>query len=263
MTDIEMIQELRKRGTTNGVVLGYHSGTMDIIADRFEELVNRNKELSEDYIIQKGLLDTYAASARSVKLNLKEFCEDDVPYPKMISDASRLASEMISHLNSRLDSSASSSAITVKAFLDLIFDTSCNRIHVYSKRTGQFITNILNYDKNSIRSIPAEILSMEIVEMDIDSSIYLYVKDTRIPVGRIDYLSFKGEVKERIEYYNVEKFIKDVKDNNFYGVPMVIVLYKDKNGNTPPKDFLSSLDPLPQGVEFIDNPCLGEVISNE
>ena len=258
MTDIEMIQELRKRGTTNGVVLGYHSGVMDIIADRFEELVNKNKELSEDYIIQKGLLDTYAASDRSIKLNLKEFCEDDVPYPKMIADAARLASEMISHLNDRLNSSTKSSTITVKDFLDLIFDTSYTRIHLYSKRTGQYITGIINCDKSSIETIPTEILSMEIIEIDIDSSVYLYVRDTRMPVGRIDYLNCRGEVKEKIEYYDVNKFIKDVKEQNFYGVPMEIILYKDKDGNTPPNDFLTSLDPLPHGVKILDNPCLGE-----
>lgn len=38
ISDNEMIRYLRLRGLTNGSGLGFHSGMMDIIADRFEEL---------------------------------------------------------------------------------------------------------------------------------------------------------------------------------------------------------------------------------
>ena len=39
---------------------------------------------------------------------------------------------------------------------------------------------------------------------------------------------------------------------------MTIVLYKDKDGNTIPYDFISRLDPPPQGIEIIDSPYLTE-----
>ncbi|MCM1295927.1 MAG: DEAD/DEAH box helicase family protein [Muribaculaceae bacterium] len=74
------------------------------------------------------------------------------------------------------------------------------------------------------------------------------------PIGRIDYLGSNGEVGESIEYTDPEQFLKDIKEENHYGVPMSIVLYKDKDGNTVPQGFVWELDPLPQGFkteEFI------------
>ena len=43
MTDNEIIKECRKRGLENGGSLGFHSGFMDIVADRLEELITENK----------------------------------------------------------------------------------------------------------------------------------------------------------------------------------------------------------------------------
>lgn len=48
------------------------------------------------------------------------------------------------------------------------------------------------------------------------------------PVGRIEYLGSNGKTVETIEYSDVELFIKNIKEDNYYGIPMVIVLYKDK-----------------------------------
>ena len=74
------------------------------------------------------------------------------------------------------------------------------------------------------------------------------------PVGRIDFLGSNGEVGESIEYTNPEQFLKDIKEENQYGAPMSIVLYKDKDGSTIPQGFVWDLDPLPQGFtteEFV------------
>lgn len=74
------------------------------------------------------------------------------------------------------------------------------------------------------------------------------------PVGRIDYLGSNGEVGESIEYTDPEQFLKDIREENNYGAPMSIVLYKDKDGKTIPQGFVWDLDPLPQGFtteEFI------------
>ncbi|HFM9337516.1 TPA: LPD11 domain-containing protein [Enterococcus faecium] len=76
------------------------------------------------------------------------------------------------------------------------------------------------------------------------------------PIGRIDYLHTDGRVRESIEYTSPYQFEKDIKEENYYGVPMKIVLYKDRNGTTIPQDFISQLDPPPQGVEIIDSPYL-------
>ena len=76
------------------------------------------------------------------------------------------------------------------------------------------------------------------------------------PIGRIDYLHTDGRVRESIEYTSPYQFEKDIKEENYYGAPMKIVLYKDRDGTTIPQDFISQLDPPPQGVEIIDSPYL-------
>lgn len=78
------------------------------------------------------------------------------------------------------------------------------------------------------------------------------------PIGRIDYLGTDGKVGESIEYTSPYQFEKDIKEENYYGVPMSIVLYKDKDGNTIPYDFVTRLDPPPKGFEIIDSPYLPE-----
>ena len=78
------------------------------------------------------------------------------------------------------------------------------------------------------------------------------------PIGRIDYLGTDGKVGESIEYTSPYSFEKDIKEENYYGVPMSIVLYKDKDGNTIPHGFIAQLDPPPKGFEIIDRPYLPE-----
>ena len=78
------------------------------------------------------------------------------------------------------------------------------------------------------------------------------------PIGRIDYLGTDGKVGESIEYTSPYQFEKDIKEENYYGVPMSIVLYKDKDGNTIPHSFITQLDPPPKGFEIIDSLYLPE-----
>ena len=76
-------------------------------------------------------------------------------------------------------------------------------------------------------------------------------------IGRIDYLGGNGTVGESIEYTSEYQFLKDIKEENFYGSPMSIVLYRNRNGETISQDFLSQLDPPPQGFhveDFVPNP---------
>lgn len=74
------------------------------------------------------------------------------------------------------------------------------------------------------------------------------------PVGRIEYLGSNGKVGESIEYTSEYQLTKDIKEENYYGSPMNIVLYRDKDGKTIPQDFLSELDPPVQGVRIEDFP---------
>ena len=74
------------------------------------------------------------------------------------------------------------------------------------------------------------------------------------PIGRIEYLHTDGSVRESIEYTSEYQFVKDIKEENSYGVPMNIVLYRDKDGQTISQDFDSNLDPTPQGFRVEDFP---------
>lgn len=77
------------------------------------------------------------------------------------------------------------------------------------------------------------------------------------PVGRIDYLHTDGKVRESIEYTSEYQFVKDVKDENFYGTPMSVVVYADKDGNPIiPIDFATELDPPPQSFDIAPSPYL-------
>ena len=83
------------------------------------------------------------------------------------------------------------------------------------------------------------------------------------PIGRIDYLHTDGTVRESVEYTSPYQFEKDIKEENYYGVPFTVVFYKDKDGNTIPQDFISELDPPPQGIEIIDSPYLANNRADE
>ena len=82
------------------------------------------------------------------------------------------------------------------------------------------------------------------------------------PVGRIDYLHTDGTVRESVEYTSPYQFEKDIKEENYYGVPFTVVFYKDKDGNTIPQDFIGELDP-PQSIEIIDSPYLANDRADE
>ena len=94
-------------------------------------------------------------------------------------------------------------------------------------------------------------------ESKLTGATFEVYKDNK-PIGRIDYLHTDGRVRESIEYTNPYSFEKDIKEENYYGVPMSIVLYKDKDGNTIPHGFIAQLDPPPKGFEIIDSPYLPE-----
>ena len=74
--------------------------------------------------------------------------------------------------------------------------------------------------------------------------------------GRIDYLSNDGKVAYSREFLDGDELVKEVLDCNGSGVPISIVLYRDKDGNTIPTDFLEDLDSPVAGFQKVDNPYL-------
>ena len=69
-----------------------------------------------------------------------------------------------------------------------------------------------------------------------------------IPMARLDFLSSGGKVVDSVEYVSETDFLKALKEELYYGVPLTIVLYRDENGKTISKSFLEDLDTLPKGL---------------
>ncbi len=59
-----------------------------------------------------------------------------------------------------------------------------------------------------------------------------------LPVGRIDYLRSNGLVGESVEYTDLQKFEADLKKETYYGAPLSVVLYRDRNGKLPEHKFI-------------------------
>ena len=72
------------------------------------------------------------------------------------------------------------------------------------------------------------------------------------PIGRVDYLGTDGKIQYSVEYTDEDRFVRDIKDDNVYGVPMAITVYRQQNGSSISIDFISQLDPPPQSFEVVD-----------
>lgn len=80
------------------------------------------------------------------------------------------------------------------------------------------------------------------------------VKEPGKLIARIDYPGSNGLVGEWVEYRDEAKFLADLKKENYYGVPLCVVLYRDRDGKTISKDFLQEMDPPPNGFSIEDVP---------
>jgi hypothetical protein len=75
-----------------------------------------------------------------------------------------------------------------------------------------------------------------------------------LEVGRIEYLSNKGKVGACTEYLDKDLMVAEIKECLDCGIPINIVLYKDKNGKTMSKEWVEDLDCMPAGFQEIDYP---------
>ncbi len=82
-----------------------------------------------------------------------------------------------------------------------------------------------------------------------------------VPVGRIEYLGSNGEVGECIEYIDEAEFIRDIMEENHYGTPMSIKVYRHEDGSTIARTLRNDSDPPPQGFEIIDAPVPEQIPS--
>ena len=79
------------------------------------------------------------------------------------------------------------------------------------------------------------------------TSLIEHLKQLFNPVARIDCLYGSGEIGESLYFYCEKDFLKRFKEDNYYGSPMTVTLYRDSSGNTISTAFLLDMDPPIQG----------------
>lgn len=131
--------------------------------------------------------------------------------------------------------------------------------------TGKNIYKVENFEMH-----PEELKELYVIEKRINAPSPFYEQQpeklAEIPmnvidpvdkiIGKIEFLGLNGKVREAIEYTNADMFKKNIKEETECGVPINIVIYKDKNGNHIQTDFLAEIDFPIQSIkmeELTDN----------
>ena len=70
------------------------------------------------------------------------------------------------------------------------------------------------------------------------------------PIARIDYLHTDGSIGESCYFHTESEFLARVKEDNYYGTPISVTLYRDTSGNTISTAFLMDMDPPIQGFSI-------------
>ena len=83
-----------------------------------------------------------------------------------------------------------------------------------------------------------------------NASLIEHLKQLCNPVARIDYLYGSGETGESLYFYCEKDFLKRIKEDNYYGSPMTVTLYRASSGNTISTAFLMDMDPPIQGFSI-------------
>ena len=73
-------------------------------------------------------------------------------------------------------------------------------------------------------------------------------------VGRIGFLDSRGNIVETLDFTDEYEFIAKVMEENYYGVPMHLTLFRNNFGTTIDTSFLLELDPPNVTVEYADQP---------
>lgn len=92
--------------------------------------------------------------------------------------------------------------------------------------------------ENKKTAATMDIFSLEIPRRAIEPS-----RQSDHKIGRLDFVWTDGKIHDSVEYSDPAQFEADIRKENWYGLPMVVVLYADENGKTIPHDFLRELDP--------------------
>ena len=108
------------------------------------------------------------------------------------------------------------------------------------------------FDEN-VKENPFNNKYLHVIEQPVISKMETTEINNEKIVGAIEYFHTDGSIRESVKYSDAKKFMEDIKDDTYYGVPISIVIYDDIDGINISKEFISSLDPPPKEVKHIDS----------
>lgn len=115
-------------------------------------------------------------------------------------------------------------------------------------KIGTLLEDLFNFDFEYDEPMWTEWAKVETLLQDYIDSLSAETKSSEADeyVGRIDFFGLNGELDCSHPYTSAYAFERDIKEENYYGVPMGIVVYADKDGNTIPHEFVLQMDPPPK-----------------
>lgn len=142
-------------------------------------------------------------------------------------------------------------------------EDSRHEIQVYANLVDYRIETYLDDQIATYRSFESlqDMVDYGLCNLDFDALVSIpewVIADHEPPVARLDFLDSNGAVGDSVEYRTEEDFLKALKEELRYGVPLTIVLYRDKFGKTISRSFLEDLDTMPKELKVEDVPQLSK-----
>ena len=144
--------------------------------------------------------------------------------------------------------------ISVTVYTDPISGTHIDTSRLQKISDSLVSFSVKPYQKEENQNMPSVSREEKQVATVVQASAPVQSTDPSAPVGRIDYYGFSGKIGESIEYSNEADFIAAIKQDNYCGVPIGIVVYSDPvTGKHMDTSWRLELDPPP--LDFSVESC--------
>lgn len=144
--------------------------------------------------------------------------------------------------------------ISVTVYTDPITGTHIDTSRLQKMSDSLVSFSVRPYQKEENQNIPSVSHEEKQVATVVQAPAPVQITDPSAPVGRIDYYGFSGKIGESIEYSNEADFIAAIKQDNYCGVPIGIVVYSDPvTGKHMDTSWRLELDPPP--LDFSVKSC--------
>lgn len=185
-------------------------------------------------------------------------------------------SHAISRVEGKVDVVVTDSPILLSAVYDPYQNTNLKQyiLDVYSRYSNMnfFVHRQWSYEQNgrihsdaSSQKIERDLRSMlndlgieytniqsDRPHLDVVASDIIRRIRSKTPVARINYLGSDGRTGDTQLFFDESHFLRVLKEQNYYGVPMTVDLFRDDDGNRISADFIEEMDPPILGIHIRD-----------